>query len=172
MKSIFLKAVKFSLFFFSYLVIFCLDVRVSNTLSTLSSTLLLSVSQPSPDGLVIFVLHSPLGVLPCVPLQQTGSMQVAFLGVPVTLQVRVGEGLATGFCWWFTQEGSEEIKDSNDGRTCVKTACFPDYGCLNSTLVCRTKWKRFLYHMSHIKLEPIFLAHLFLWNIRKKLKNL
>lgn len=139
-----------SLPFFSYLVIFCLDVRVSNTLSTLSSTLHLSVSQSSPDGLVISVLHSPLCIPSCVPFQQTDSnnvaMQAAFLGVPVTLQVHVGEGLATGFCWWFNQEKSEENKDLKDGKTCVKTACFPDYDCLNSILVCRTE-KMLLCHM-------------------------
>ncbi|XP_023272777.1 polycystic kidney disease protein 1-like 1 [Seriola lalandi dorsalis] len=69
------------------------DVRVSNLLSTLSSTLHLSVLQPSPDGLVISVLHGPLGIPSCVHLQQTDShsvaMQAAYLGDPVTLQAYV-----------------------------------------------------------------------------------
>ncbi|XP_050922890.1 LOW QUALITY PROTEIN: polycystic kidney disease 1 like 1 [Lates calcarifer] len=106
-----------------------INVSVSNLLSTLSSTLHLSVLQPSPDGLVISVLHGPLGAPSCIQLQQTDSdsevMQAAYLGDPVTLQAYVGEGLATEFCWWFIHEKREENTEMEDERKGVKTACLP-----------------------------------------------
>lgn len=51
------------------------------------------------------------------------------------LQGDGGEGLETGFCWWFNQETSEVNKDSEDEQVCLKSACFPNYNWLNSTLV-------------------------------------
>ncbi|GLD54853.1 polycystic kidney disease 1 like 1-like protein [Lates japonicus] len=106
-----------------------INVSVSNLLSTLSSTLHLSVLQPSPDGLVISVLHGPLGAPSCVQLQQTDSdsevMQAAYLGDPVRLQAYMGEGLATEFCWWFIHEKREENTEMEEERKGVKTACFP-----------------------------------------------
>lgn len=125
------------------LVTSCVDVSVSNLLSTLSSTLRLSVSQPA-HGLVISMLPGPLGVpSSCVHPQQATSKSAAtqpvFLGDPVTLQAHVGEGLATGFCWCFDREKREDRKEMEEERKCVKTTCFPNSDCLNSTLVCRIK---------------------------------
>ncbi|XP_034428976.1 uncharacterized protein LOC117754259 [Hippoglossus hippoglossus] len=108
-----------------------INVRVSNLLSALSSTLQLSVLQPSPQ---ISLLHGPLGVPSCIHPQQPTShsvtTQAAHVGDPVTLQANVGEGPATGFCWCFSH------KDREEERRCVKTT---DSECLNSTLVCRIK---------------------------------
>ncbi|XP_047185931.1 uncharacterized protein LOC124849765 [Scophthalmus maximus] len=115
-----------------------INVSVSNLLSTLSSTLRLSVSQPA-HGLVISMLPGPLGVpSSCVHPQQATSKSAAtqpvFLGDPVTLQSLVGEGLATGFCWCFDREKREDRKEMEEERKCVKTTCFPNSDCLNSTL--------------------------------------
>ncbi|XP_069369205.1 polycystin-1-like protein 1 [Paralichthys olivaceus] len=104
-----------------------INVRVSNLLSTLFSTLQLSVLQPSPQ---ISLLHGPLGVPSCQqPTSHSMTTQTAYVGDPVTLQAYVGEGPATGFCWCCNHKEREEE------RTCVKTTCIPNSECLNSTLV-------------------------------------
>ncbi|KAM9337218.1 polycystin-1-like protein 1 [Symphorus nematophorus] len=110
-----------------------LNVSVSNPLSTLSSTLHLSVLQPSPHSLVISVIHGPLGVPSCIPLLPVDSSSViveaAYLGDPVTLQADIDDGLATEFSWWFThkEKGENTTKD-------IKTVCLPNSDCLCSTV--------------------------------------
>ncbi|XP_034562845.1 polycystic kidney disease 1 like 1 [Notolabrus celidotus] len=83
-----------------------LNITVSNPLSTLSSSLHLSVLQPSSHSLVILVLHGPLGVPSCSPSLQTelnkGSMEAVYLGDPVTLQAHLADGPAAEFSWRFT----------------------------------------------------------------------
>lgn len=122
-----------SLLLLFYPVIFSLDVSVSNPLSTLSSTLHLSVLQPSPDNLAVSVLHAPLGVPSCVPFPPTDSdsvtVEAVYLGDPVTLQADVGDGLPVEFSWWFTHK---ERENNTEG---VKTACLPNSDCRNSTVV-------------------------------------
>ncbi|XP_035510575.1 polycystic kidney disease 1 like 1 [Morone saxatilis] len=113
--------------------IYELNVSVSNPLSTLSSTLLLSVLQSSPHSLVISVLHGPLGLPSCTPFPPTDSSSVtvesAYLGDPVTLRADMGDSsLPVQFSWWFTQEEKEKNMEV------VKTACLPSSECLNSTV--------------------------------------
>ncbi|XP_070784659.1 polycystin-1-like protein 1 [Enoplosus armatus] len=108
-----------------------INVSVSNPLSTLSSTLHLSVLQPSPDSVVISVLHGPLGVPSCIPFLQTDAnsetVEAAYLGDPVTLQADMADGVPVEFSWGFTHKEKEEKME------CVKTSFLP---CLNSTV----KW--------------------------------
>ncbi|KAA8580858.1 hypothetical protein FQN60_013816 [Etheostoma spectabile] len=110
-----------------------LNVSVSNPLSTLSSTLHLSVSQPPAHSLVLSVLHGPRAVPSCIPSPQTHSnsvtVEAAYLGHPVTLQAYMRDGLAVDFFWWFTAKEKDKIMEG------VKTTCLPNTGCLNSTVV-------------------------------------
>ncbi|XP_044033057.1 polycystic kidney disease 1 like 1 [Siniperca chuatsi] len=109
-----------------------LNVSVSNPLSTLSSTLHLSVLQPSPDSLVISVHHGPLGVPSCIPFLQADfnsvTVEAAYLGEPVKLQAHMGDGLPVEFIWWFTHKEKEKNMEG------VKTSCLPNSDCLNSTV--------------------------------------
>ncbi|KAK9527852.1 hypothetical protein VZT92_014377 [Zoarces viviparus] len=111
-----------------------LDVSVSNPLSTVSSTLHLSVLQPSADALVVSVIHGPLGVPSCIPFPQEDSrsetVEAAYLGDPVTLQAHMGDGLAVEFLWWITHKRKEKNTEG------VKTVCLPNSDCLISTV----KW--------------------------------
>lgn len=119
------------------LLIFCLDVSVSNPLSTLSSTLHLSVLQPSAHSLVLSVLHGPLAVPSCIPSPQMHSnsvtVEAAYLDHPVTLQAYMRDGLAVEFFWWFT------AKEKDKNMEGVKTTCLPNTDCLNSTVVSRAE---------------------------------
>ncbi|KAM3593069.1 uncharacterized protein V6R79_005557 [Siganus canaliculatus] len=109
------------------------NVTVSNPLSTLSSSLHVIVLQPPPHSLLLSLLHGPLGLPSCVPLQvhdsHSGRTEAVYLGDPVTLQAHVGEGLAAGFSWWFTRDGNEKSK------TAVRTDCLPVSECENSTVL-------------------------------------
>ncbi|XP_034416623.1 polycystic kidney disease 1 like 1 [Cyclopterus lumpus] len=110
-----------------------LTVSVSNPLSTASSTLHLSVLQPSADGLVVSVLHGPLSVPPCIPFPQKDcssvSVEAAYLGEPVTLQAALGSGPTVEFLWWTTHKKKEKNMES------VETVCLPNSDCLISTVV-------------------------------------
>ncbi|KAM6908104.1 polycystin-1-like protein 1 [Lycodopsis pacificus] len=107
-----------------------LDVSVSNPLSTVSSTLHLSVLQPSADALVVSVIHGPLGVPSCIPFPQEDSrsetVEAAYLGDPVTLQAHMGDGLAVEFLWWITHKRKEK---STEG---VKTLSLPTSDCFST----------------------------------------
>ncbi|XP_028425777.1 polycystic kidney disease 1 like 1 [Perca flavescens] len=109
-----------------------LNVSVSNPLSTLSSTLHLSVMQPSAHSLVLSVLRGPLAVPSCIPSPQTYSnsvtVEAAYLDHPVTLQAYMRDGLAVEFFWWFTAKEKDKNMDG------VKTTCLPNTDCLNSTV--------------------------------------
>lgn len=115
--------------------VFCSDISVSNPLSTLSSTLLLSVSQPLSHRLMISIFHGPLGVPSCIPFLPADSsavtMEAVYLGDPVTLLADVGDGVAVAFSWCFTHE---EKGKNMEG---VKTICMPS--CLHSTVVSRSE---------------------------------
>ncbi|CAJ1082323.1 polycystic kidney disease 1 like 1 [Xyrichtys novacula] len=88
-----------------------LSVTVSNPLSALSSTVHLSVYQPSLHSLVFFVLHGPLGVPPCSSSPQTDvtnvTVETVYRGDPVTLEAHLADGSAAEFNWKLTHEGNE-----------------------------------------------------------------
>lgn len=110
--------------------LFCVDVSVSNPLSTASSTLHLSVLQPSPDGMVVSVPHGPLGVSPRSPRgSNRETVEEAYLGDPVTLQAHMADGVAEEFFRWITRDKKEEDKKV------VKAACNPTSDCSISTVV-------------------------------------
>ncbi|XP_071384147.1 LOW QUALITY PROTEIN: polycystin-1-like protein 1 [Centroberyx affinis] len=114
-------------------------VSVSNPLSKLSSTLHVSVMQLSPDGLVISLLHGPLGVPSCFPFletdSQSGAVATAYLGDSVTLRAYISEGLGVEFCWWFIHEEREERDKAEEERKGLKKACLPDSDCLSSIVL-------------------------------------
>ncbi|XP_068438427.1 polycystin-1-like protein 1 [Clinocottus analis] len=97
-----------------------------------SSKLHLSVSQPSADGLLVSVLHGPLGAPSCTFFPQKDSHSVteeaAYLGDPVTLQAHMGCGLAVEFFWWTTHKKKEKNMQS------VETVCLPNSDRLISTV--------------------------------------
>ncbi|KAL6097956.1 pkd1l1 [Pungitius sinensis] len=109
-----------------------LNVSVSNPLSTASSTLHLSVLQPSADGTVVSVPRGPLGVPSSSPFPQRGSnretVEEAHPGDPTTLQAHMADGPPGEFIQWITgnQKGGE--------KKVVKTACRPTSECLISTV--------------------------------------
>uniref|UniRef100_A0AAQ4P3R6 Polycystic kidney disease 1b n=1 Tax=Gasterosteus aculeatus aculeatus TaxID=481459 RepID=A0AAQ4P3R6_GASAC len=106
-----------------------LNVSVSNPLSTASSTLHLSVLQPSPDGMVVSVPHGPLGVSPRSPRgSNRETVEEAYLGDPVTLQAHMADGVAEEFFRWITRDKKEEDKKV------VKAACNPTSDCSISTV--------------------------------------
>nr|XP_046227980.1 uncharacterized protein LOC124049909 [Scatophagus argus] len=109
-----------------------LNVSVCNPLSTLSSTLLLSVLQPSPPSPVISVLHGPLGVPSCVPSLSADSAQVrveaAYLGDRLTLQADHHSGLPAEFLWSFTH------MEKGQNVAGAKTVFPLDSDCVNSTV--------------------------------------
>ncbi|XP_065805230.1 polycystin-1-like protein 1 [Labrus bergylta] len=103
-----------------------LNISVSNPLSSLSSTLHLSVMQPSPLSLVISLLHGPLGVPSLQAHSKNGTVEAVYQGDPVTLQAHLVDGLPAEFIWCFIPEDKEE------NMRCIKTASSSD--CVNSTV--------------------------------------